>query len=281
MSATKGVPELRSPLFVGCAGRDAVPQGSPEPKHTEGGNYFPEGSSASAPEDAPRPALPPPSISLTLSEEDVQQDFLTNLRAMHALRQEALSSRFSLEKEGLNDYLHLAYRLASSLNGLAEGEMRAALQELVGTFNQDPDLLDYDPRQEAFWQASHPAFCRTMDALLVHLTGDEYDGIAQEKHHLVQALKVLGAESLPLEKRLSVYDTVLPKTASDHTKWGGKLSALRERFWFFNNAPLLKTREAVEDYLATSRAQLAFRGHSQDAIRIIVPLEVFSKIEQA
>ncbi len=160
----------------------------------------------------------PQVITIELEEKDVQQDIVTIINGMEAIRQEQIADR-NITEEKKNEYLHLTYRLASAIEGIAEEGLVKNIQKVVDAIEKNPELLCYDYLQDCFWKNAEPEFSFHLDKVLIKLKGDDFSGL-QDKHHVVNALKYINSKEEPLEKRLNVYDTILPFNdhASDYNE---------------------------------------------------------------
>lgn len=159
---------------------------------------------------------PPSTMTVELDEHDLHKDFLEITESMGAIRNEGLRDR-NIAEEKKNEYLHLAYRLVSNIKAQADEELVKKMQRVVQALEQNPPLINYDFMQDGFWREVLPDFTRQFDQVAIRLSGDDFRGL-EEKHHLMNALKYLGTQEEPLERRLVIYDTVLPYNTPQPTK---------------------------------------------------------------
>src|SRR3989344_5633272 len=147
-------------------------------------------------------------VVLELEDKDVEGDVISVLNSMETIRREELvSNRIGDNKK--NEYMHLAVRLASGIEALADEKTLEKMDFVVKQLDRNPALMAYDYLQDGFWRESEPEFTRSLDQLLIGLKGDSFSGL-EDKHHLLNALKYLGSKDEELKKRLEIYDTILP-----------------------------------------------------------------------
>ena len=150
----------------------------------------------------------PKVVVLELEDKDVEGDVISVLNSMETIRREELvSNRIGDNKK--NEYLHLAVRLASGIEALADEKTLGKMDFVVKQLDRNPALMAYDYLQDGFWRESEPEFTRSLDQLLIGLKQDSFSGL-EDKHHLLNALKYLGSKDEELKKRLEIYDTILP-----------------------------------------------------------------------
>lgn len=150
----------------------------------------------------------PAAMTIELGEQDLNNDFLSAIHSMGDIRHEQLTER-KISDEDKNEYLHLAYRLASIIEGQIDKDLIKKMHGVVSKLNMNKALLSYDFLQDRFWREVEPDFTKKLDQTTIHLMGDEFQGL-EDKHHIFNALKYLGSRDELLETRLAVYDTILP-----------------------------------------------------------------------
>ena len=150
----------------------------------------------------------PKAVILELEDKDVREDFLKVMSAMDRIRKERISDR-EITREQKNEYLHLAVRLASGIEALADEKTLGKMDFVVKQLDRNPALFAYDYLQDGFWRESEPEFTRSLDNIVISLEEDDFADL-EDKHHLLNALKYLGSKDEELKKRLEIYDTILP-----------------------------------------------------------------------
>ncbi len=160
---------------------------------------------------------PPSHMTIELGEKDVRDDLPKIINGMSQMRTEALRDR-KLTDEQKDEYLHMAYRLASGMQAITDGTMIKRMQVVAERLNKNPTLLQYDPMQDEHWKKNELEFAESLDDLLITLVRDDFHNV-DAKHHVLQAVKYLGTEDSPSTERERVYDTILPfNTPSFETK---------------------------------------------------------------
>lgn len=170
---------------------------------------------------------PPSSMIIELEDKDVERDLTKILGAMALIRAEAVQNR-QLDDGQRDEYLHLTYRLASGMKALADEKTVNKMQLVAERLSENPQLQNYDPFQEDYWDRKEPDFTGTLDELLIGVMKDSFDSI-DKKHHVLQAVKYLGVENSS-EKRKEVYDTILPFYGALELKQGFGRSILARLF---------------------------------------------------
>ncbi len=156
----------------------------------------------------------PRAIVLELADDDVRQDLASIVNSMEAIRREEIVDRITSE-ERKNEYLHLTARLASTVEALADDKLLEKMNSVVKQFDVNPALFAYDYLQESFWRKNDPAFSKLLDQVLIGLKGDSFSGL-REKQHILNALKYLGARDEDLERRIEIYNTIIPFSSINH-----------------------------------------------------------------
>ena len=160
-------------------------------------------------------------VDIEFSEGDVNGNMAKITEVMERLRREGQATgELSYEKK--NEYLHLAYRLASCIEALSDKEMVEKMNEVVKQFDKSSLFFAYDFAQDNFWRENEQEFSKNLDRIVIGLAGDNFSGL-EDKHHILNALKYLGSANEPLEKRLEVYDTILPVNNLSREKYRGIL----------------------------------------------------------
>ncbi len=160
---------------------------------------------------------PPKVLSVEIKEADVRTSAIQIMHTMQKIRTEmfahtpeneqlSLSERISPERK--NEYLHLAYRLGSCIDGLKEGDFTEELRSITEALNSNPNLFSYDPLLESS-NNFNQEFISSLNRALIFLTQDDFRGLI-DKHHLLNGIKYLGSKDDSLENRLICYDTILP-----------------------------------------------------------------------
>src|SRR3989344_2216598 len=151
---------------------------------------------------------PPSHMTIELEEKDVKGDLAKVVRSMSQLGAETIRDR-KLTDAQKDEYLHMTYRLASGIQAISDEQMVKRMQLVAERVTKNPSLLQYDPMQDGFWRKNDPAFSENLDDLLISIVRDDFTDV-DAKHHVLQAVKYLGVEDSPFEKREEVYDTILP-----------------------------------------------------------------------
>jgi len=156
-------------------------------------------------------------VDIEFSEGDVNENMAKIMDAMERLRISQQTNK-ELTSENKNEYLHLAYRLASCVEALSDKEMVEKMNEVVKQFDNNPIFFGYDFSQDNFWRDFEPEFTKNLDRIVIGLAGDNFSGL-RDKHHILNALKYLGSTNETLERRLEVYDTILPVSTLSREKY--------------------------------------------------------------
>ena len=151
---------------------------------------------------------PPSHITLELEDKDIREDISKIIEAMSKMRAEATKDK-GITKKQADEYLHLTYRLASGIRAIADKTLFEKMQAIAGAMERNSALLSYDPRQDGYWQKKEKRFVRTLDELLINISGENFQTL-DAKHHLLQAVKFLGAAEMPFEEKARVYETITP-----------------------------------------------------------------------
>ena len=160
----------------------------------------------------------PGRLTVELDEQDVQQDLHKIISAMGLIRNEQLTKN-GICDENKNEYLHLTYRLASAIGGLADIPLLEKTEGIFTAIDNNPALLSYDYLQDAFWRNTEREFTESLDRIVIALQKDYFTGL-EDKHHVFNALKFLGSTEEPFETRMQIYDTILPfnNPTSEHNR---------------------------------------------------------------
>ncbi|MFC1698218.1 hypothetical protein ACFL1H_07795 [Nanoarchaeota archaeon] len=211
----------------------------------------------------------PPVISIELEEEDVQEDLNNILTAMEHLRQEQLQNNI-IPEDRKEEYLHLAFRLSSAIEGLIDVSTDINLindmETVVKSLEENTALLNYDYLQNDYWNEEQPEFSKKLDSILIRLKQDDFTDLS-EKHHIINGLKYLASKDEPLEKRLEIYDTITP--FNDNSKIKNKnLFKKISRYGYDSMGLILKVGKTNNvKQLLTNAATLGFKF-------VQVPMEV-------
>lgn len=152
---------------------------------------------------------PPAFLSVVLEEDDVRADLVSIVESMRAIRQEEVKDG-EVSDQAKDEYLHLSYRLASTLEGLMNDTTIPKMQKMVDIIKKDPFLRTYDALQDSFWAAAEPEFSTTLDETVISFMEDDFAGL-QDKHHFFNALKYIASQDDPLAERIEMYNTILPE----------------------------------------------------------------------
>ena len=150
----------------------------------------------------------PKVVVLELEDKDVEGDISKIIKSMSEIRAETMTDR-KLSDTQRDEYLHLAYRLASGIEGIADNGMFSKMQRITKILEKNNILLSYDPLQDGYWKKREKEFVQTLDDLLFSVVKDDFETI-ETKHHVLQAVKYLAVEGSPFKEREEVYDTILP-----------------------------------------------------------------------
>ncbi len=147
-------------------------------------------------------------ISIELEEKDVGKNVLEVLSSMSMIRNEKLKVR-EISEEGRDEYLHLTQRLASGIEALSDGFMVENLKAVVEELNSNMKLLDYDPFQDEYWKKNNPRAMEGLENILISLVKEDFNTL-DTKHHIMQAIKYLGAAGEKDSERERIYGTIFP-----------------------------------------------------------------------
>lgn len=149
----------------------------------------------------------PTNISVELDEDDVRKNLFQILTAMDLVRNEAVISKCSEEKN--DEYLHLTYRLASGLKGLADEVVVKKMEFVLNKMVEDERLIFYDLNQQPYWNKVNKQFCETLDDLILEVTQDLFL-TTRHKYHLLQGIKYLAVLDEDKEGKKKVFSTIVP-----------------------------------------------------------------------
>lgn len=149
----------------------------------------------------------PTNISVELEDDDVRKSLFQTLTAMDLIRNEAITSQLNEEKK--DEYLHLTYRLASNLKGLANETVIEKMNFVVNELSKNGKLMDYDITQRPYWLKTNKDFCETLDDLVFNITQDLFL-TTRHKYHILQGIKYLAVLEADKEERKKVFSTILP-----------------------------------------------------------------------
>lgn len=149
----------------------------------------------------------PTNISVELDEDDVRKNLFQTLTAMDLIRNEAVISQWTEEKN--DEYLHLTYRLASGLKGLADEVVVKKMEFVLDEMLKDERLIFYDLNQQPYWTKVNRRFCETLDDLILDITQDLFL-TTRHKYHLLQGIKYLAILDEDKEDKKKVFSTIIP-----------------------------------------------------------------------
>ena len=150
----------------------------------------------------------PKVVVLELEDKDVEGDISKIIKSMSEIRAETMTDR-KLSDTQRDEYLHLAYRLASGIEGIADNGMFSKMQRITKILEKNNILLSYDPLQDGYWKKREKEFVQTLDDLLFSVVKDDFETI-ETKHHVLQAVKYLAVKDGSFEERELIYNTILP-----------------------------------------------------------------------
>ena len=147
-------------------------------------------------------------LTIELNEEDVQKDVAKVVSAMSKIRGEASVNTLYTDKQK-DEYLHLSYRLASAVKGIASQDTIDRMDSLAKEMDKDERLVSYDYFQENYWKKHNLGFSTTLDKVVISIMKDDFNNL-EAKHHVLQAIKFLGVSEAPFEEKEKIYATILP-----------------------------------------------------------------------
>ncbi len=162
---------------------------------------------------------PPSHMTIELGDKDVKEDVSEIMRAMQRIRAEGISEGKS-SNEDKQEYLHLAYRLASGMRTVSDEWMLNQMKYVAERMNKNPALLRYDPIQDGIWKKKEKRFSVGLEGLLVGMARDDFHTF-DAKHHVLQAIKYLGVEELPFEEKKKIMESILPFSGVELPKSDG------------------------------------------------------------
>lgn len=147
-------------------------------------------------------------MDFDLTDKDVEKNISRILESMSAIRREAMKNN-ALSDDQKDEYLHLTYRLASSMEPLASESTLARMNSVAKMAGADDNLLYYDPLQSTYWKSRKPAFVKTLELAAIGGLRDRITSMDQE-HHVFQAIKYLAVHDSSKDEIERVYSTILP-----------------------------------------------------------------------
>ncbi len=130
-------------------------------------------------------------------------DLIKLLDSMQALREQQRISK--LDSIKLDDYLVAAGELGAYLEQYEGSDFKKIATAIAGNAN----LRFYDADRDLAWRVIEPEMLELLDGIIVKAMGDDFRGL-EDKHHFMNAAKCVMCKDWELEKRIEVYDTVLP-----------------------------------------------------------------------
>lgn len=135
---------------------------------------------------------PPSFLDLELSDHDVARDIEKIIIAMDYIRTEKRLEQ-EINEDVDEEYLHLAFRLASGIQSIADSTIVNLLDVALDRVHEHPSLMGYDSSQDNLWGEYDPIFNECLDEVTIRILGDSFRGL-QDKHHLFNALKYLSSD---------------------------------------------------------------------------------------
>ncbi len=151
---------------------------------------------------------PPKRLELELTEGEVKEDLVQILESMSKMRSESLVDKGCTDAE-FDEYIHLTYRLACCLKGIADDELSKRVERVAKAIAKDESLLLYDPMQDGHWRKKNRKFARALDEITKTIMGDSFNS-SENNHHVLQAIKYLAAKDEDPKEVARVYDTMKP-----------------------------------------------------------------------
>jgi hypothetical protein len=157
----------------------------------------------------------PNRMEIELTEQDVETNLVKILQSMSNTRSEAVLNGVILSEDSdkinkqKDEYLHLSHRLKNCLETLASDVLVEKMQNVVDHMNKDERLLRYDPLQDGYWEKNNPEFDDGLEEILIRFMKDDFNSL-DSKHHILQAIKLLGIAESSDEERVKVFNTILP-----------------------------------------------------------------------
>ncbi len=155
-------------------------------------------------------------VTIELTDKDVQVHIDSIVKSMEAIRQDALTER-GFSQDQADDYVHLATRLASAMEGLANEQLGKKVRSQITIANSNPKLVLFDSLQSDYWGKKNKEFLRGLAQITVQFMGDDFRGLG-DTHHFWNAIKYLGCVGLPSEQRSVVLSTIVPFHTPDGLK---------------------------------------------------------------
>lgn len=150
----------------------------------------------------------PKNLTIDLEDNDLRKGLDSILESMSRIRNESIT-KSNIKDEQKDEYLHLAYRLASIMQETSDQATVKRVQEIVEDINNNPLLISYDPLQSPFWNRKNARFVDNLETILISIVGEDFNTI-DDSHHILQAIKYLGSQNETPEERKRIYDTISP-----------------------------------------------------------------------
>jgi hypothetical protein len=152
----------------------------------------------------------PKKMEIELKDEDIEDNLVKIIKSMSKTRAETVSNSEFSDKEK-EEYKHLAYRLASCLESLADGNdgLLDVMKDIVAKADENQLLLSYDAFQEGYWRKNLPGFEENLEKAVIYVMKDNFSDV-EVKHHFWQAIKYLGVKDSSQQERDAVVETILP-----------------------------------------------------------------------
>lgn len=152
--------------------------------------------------------MDPSQVHIDLEESDVIRDIADVVDAMQKIRFETEETGKGSNSQK-DEYVHLVQRLASCMDGLTDPKITSLIKTVVKEFDKNPQLLEYDPRQDAHWMKRNPSFVTSLDKLVISALRENLNTM-DAKHHFAQAFKYAGSLEKPQAEKERIYATLLP-----------------------------------------------------------------------
>lgn len=128
-----------------------------------------------------------------------REDLVDVMKMMAAIRDEAMKVG-STDDEKKDKYISLVNILSTGITKFQQGIVKEKIEKISRILDKQDGVAGYDPTQDCYWRERNPSLVQSLDDLLIALQGEHFTRI-DDKHHILQAIRFLKAENLPINEK--------------------------------------------------------------------------------
>jgi hypothetical protein len=137
-----------------------------------------------------------------------REDLVDVMKMMAAIRDEAMKVG-STDEDKKDKYLSLVNILSTGITKFQQGIVKEKIEKISKILDKQDGVAGYDPTQDCYWREKNPTLVQSLDDLLIALQGEHFTRI-DDKHHILQAIRFLKAENLPISEKNQLYLSITP-----------------------------------------------------------------------